>query len=107
MTRPDLQSVAPFYKGYVEHVKDLDLMEALIQSNKLALELVRSIPEEKGDYRYQPGKWSIKELLCHLLDVERIFAYRTLRFARNDKTALHGLCSGSECRCTHHSRTGK
>ena len=91
MTRPDLQSVAPFYKGYVEHVKELDLIEALIQSNKLTLELVRSIPEEKGGFRYQTGKWSIKELLCHLLDVERIFAYRTLRFARNDKTALHGF----------------
>lgn len=91
MTRPDLQSVAPFYKGYVEYVKDLDMLEALVQSNKITVDLIRSIPEEKGSYRYQPEKWSIKELLCHMLDVERIFAYRALRFARNDKTPLSGF----------------
>lgn len=91
MTRPDLQNVPPFYKGYVEYVKDLDMLEALVQSNKLTVDLIRSIPEEKGSYRYQPEKWSIKELLCHMLDVERIFAYRALRFARNDKTPLAGF----------------
>ncbi|HEY9047813.1 MAG TPA: DinB family protein [Ohtaekwangia sp.] len=91
MTRPDLTTVAAFYKGYVENVKDQDMLEALTQSNKLTVDLVRSIPESKGDFRYQPGKWSIKELLCHMIDVERIFAYRALRFARNDKTPLHGF----------------
>jgi len=91
MTRPDLTAVAPFYKGYVENVKDQDVMEALVLSSKLTVDLVRSIPESKGDYRYAPGKWTIKELLCHMIDVERIFAYRALRFARNDKTELHGF----------------
>ena len=52
---------------------------------------MRSIPSEKGDYRYAPGKWSIKELLGHVIDGERIFAYRALRFGRNDQTALNGF----------------
>jgi len=69
----------------------MDLFDALRQSNKLTIEMVRAIPEDKGAYRYQPGKWSIKELLCHMMDAERIFAYRALRFARNDKTALSGF----------------
>jgi len=91
MIRPDLQAVPPFYKGYVDHVKDYDMFHILILSNQQALELVRSIPEEKGEYRYGQGKWSIKELLCHMMDAERIFAYRALRFARNDKTPLAGF----------------
>jgi hypothetical protein len=89
--RPQLETVPIFYKGYVENVKDLDLMEALKQSSIVTLNLVRSIPEEKGEHRYAPEKWSIKELLAHMIDVERIMAYRALRFARNDKTDLPGF----------------
>src|SRR6478752_9478595 len=88
MTRPDLSAVPPFYRKYVEHVKDLDVIEAMRLSSKLTLDLVRAIPEEKGEFRYQPEKWSIKELLCHMMDAERIFAYRALTFARNDSTEL-------------------
>lgn len=91
MTRPDLPSVPQFYKRYVEHVKDMDVLEALRESNKATLDLIRSVPESKGEFRYEPGKWSIKELLCHMMDAERIFAYRALRFSRNDKTPLHGF----------------
>jgi uncharacterized damage-inducible protein DinB len=91
MTRPDLETVPQFYKGYVEHVKNYDMLVAMKESGKAMTNLIASIPEEKGEYRYQPGKWSIKELLCHMMDAERIFAYRALRFARNDKTPLSGF----------------
>jgi len=67
------------------------MYDALKNSNRLTLELVRSIEEDKGEYRYAQGKWSIKELLCHMMDAERIFAYRALRFARNDNTPLSGF----------------
>jgi hypothetical protein len=91
MTRPQLDTVPPFYKGYVENVKDLDVMDALNQSLDTTLKFIRAIPEEKGEYRYAEGKWSIKEMLAHLGDAERIMAYRALRFARNDKTDLPGF----------------
>ena len=91
MTRPDLLTVPEFYRGYVNQVKDHDLFDILAASNQNMLRLVRSIPETKSEFRYAPGKWSIKELLCHMMDAERIFAYRALRFARNDKTALPGF----------------
>lgn len=91
MTKPDLAAVPPFYKGYVENVKDLDVMEALQESSRITLYLLRGIPEEMGEYRYDVGKWSIKELMNHMMDAERIFAYRALRFSRNDQTHLHGF----------------
>jgi uncharacterized damage-inducible protein DinB len=91
MLRPDLDTVPPFYKRYVEHVKEFDMFHILDDSNKQLLALLGTIPEEKGAFRYAPGKWSIKELLCHMMDAERIFAYRALRFARNDSTPLQGF----------------
>jgi hypothetical protein len=91
MTRPDLTSLPEFYKRYVEHVKNYDLFDAFNISLKATTELIKSIPEERGEHRYAPGKWSIKELLCHMIDTERIMSYRALRFARNDKTPLHGF----------------
>jgi hypothetical protein len=89
--RPQLDTLPHFYKGYVENVKDMNMLEALRQSSVVALNFVRSIPEDMGEYRYTPEKWSIKELLAHMMDVERIMAYRALRFSRNDKTELSGF----------------
>jgi uncharacterized damage-inducible protein DinB len=91
MTKPDLETVPLFFKGYVENVKDMDVMVALTQSSKVALSLFRSIPEDMGEYRYAEGKWSTKELFNHMMDAERIFAYRALRFSRLDKTPLPGF----------------
>jgi uncharacterized damage-inducible protein DinB len=91
MQRPDIETVPIFYKGYVSYVSTFEMIEALKISSNHTIKLVRTIPEEKGGHRYEPGKWSIKELLCHMMDAERIFAYRALRFARNDKTELHGF----------------
>jgi uncharacterized damage-inducible protein DinB len=87
----NLETVPPFYKNYVKQIEETDLLQALRISGHRALELVHSIPEEKADYRYAEGKWSIRELLCHMIDGERIFTYRALRFARNDKTPLAGF----------------
>lgn len=91
MIKPHLEKVPEFYKGYVDQVKDHDLYFILEDSNRQMLRVIASIPESKGEFRYAPDKWSIKELLCHIIDAERIFAYRALRFARNDKTPLPGF----------------
>lgn len=87
----NIETVPPFYRGYVENVKDMDILEAMKHSNEVMLKLVRSIPESKGEYRYADGKWTIKEVLAHVMDAERIMVYRALRFSRNDKTDLHGF----------------
>src|SRR5690606_39317746 len=76
-----------FYSPYIESVQG-DVLEELNEQLQSFPEFIRSIPEEKGEYSYAEGKWTIKETLCHILDAERIFVYRALRFARNDMTAL-------------------
>jgi hypothetical protein len=91
MTRPDFDTLPEFHKRYVQHVKDYDVLEAMKISSKQTLDLVRSISEETGEHRYGPDKWSVKEVLCHMMDTERILAYRALRFAINDKTNLPGF----------------
>lgn len=88
---PDFTILPPFYKHYVMHVHEADLLDALRSSNTVATQLVQGIPEAMGEHRYAPEKWSIKELICHMMDAERIFAYRALRFARNDSTTLSGF----------------
>jgi uncharacterized damage-inducible protein DinB len=64
-------------------------LDALRQAARMVQQTVPYIPEEKGEHRYAEGKWSVKEVLNHMMDAERVFAYRALRFARNDQTALH------------------
>lgn len=87
----NLETVPHFYKNYVKLIDETDLIQALRISGHRMLELVHFIKEQKSDYRYEEGKWTVRELLCHVIDAERIFAYRALRFARNDKTVLPGF----------------
>ena len=87
----NLESIPPFYKNYVKQIEETDMIQALRISGHRMLELVHFIKKEKADFRYEEGKWSIRELLCHIIDAERIFAYRALTFARNDKTNLPGF----------------
>jgi uncharacterized damage-inducible protein DinB len=82
---------APFYASYVAQVFDGDLLEELEISVHELIRFVQNIPMDKYDYRYAEGKWTIKDILQHLMDAERIFAYRALRIARNDKTPLPGF----------------
>ncbi len=91
MTRPQLETLPAFYQRYVDNVKDLDMLDALRTASQSSLQTIRAIPETKGEHRYETGKWSIKEVLTHMMDVERIMSYRALRFARNDKTDLPGF----------------
>ncbi|HLS96464.1 DinB family protein [Sphingobacterium allocomposti] len=75
------------YSDYIENVVG-PVMEELEEQLLTFPEFIRSIPEDMGDYAYAEDKWTIKEVLCHILDTERVMAYRALRFARNDMTEL-------------------
>jgi uncharacterized damage-inducible protein DinB len=76
---------------YIALTNTQDLLPALEADNENFAAFIRSIPNDKLDYRYAAGKWTIREMITHITDTERIFAYRALRFARNDKTALPGF----------------
>ena len=91
MARPDLSLVPDSYHNYINQVAENDLGEAFRNGTPNFLKFLESIPDEKYDYRYAEGKWSIKEILQHIIDGERVFAYRALRFARKDPTPLPGF----------------
>jgi hypothetical protein len=107
-TSPDFTTLPDFYKKYVSHVQNMDVVEALHTSGVETCNLIGSIAEENGEFRYDAGKWSIKELICHMMDAERIFAYRALRFSRNDHTPLPGFEENDYApQANAHSRTLK
>ncbi|KIQ14584.1 MULTISPECIES: DinB family protein [Flavobacterium] len=76
------------FATYIREAGDVNLIEELEISLHDFIRFVQNIPMDKFDYRYAEGKWTIKDIIQHLIDCERIFAYRALRFSRNDKTAL-------------------
>jgi hypothetical protein len=90
-TRPQATEYLPYYERYVSLVPEGDILSALTEQLDSTLTLLRSISEERANFRYAPDKWSIKEVVGHVIDGERIFAYRALRFARNDQTPLPGF----------------
>jgi hypothetical protein len=91
MTRPDSTEYAPYYGKYISLVPDGDIVVTLGKQIEGSLGLLRGLSETQGGLRYAPGKWSIKEVVGHLIDAERIFSYRALRFARKDQTPLAGF----------------
>ena len=91
MPKPDLTAVPAWYHGYINLVKEDDVHQAIKANTEASLSFFRSIPGEKWMHRYAVGKWSIKEMLQHIIDAERIFSYRALCFARKDKTPLPGF----------------
>ena len=93
-SQPD--EYAAYYKTYLSLVDtEWSLTEELEVSVHNFIRFVQDIPMDKHDYRYAEGKWTIKDIIQHLIDTERIFLYRALRFARNDATELPGFDENS------------
>lgn len=91
MQRPELEEVPPFYRGYILQAEGSDLFQALENASGRLHEALDMLSAETANHRYAPHKWSIKELLQHVVDTERIMAYRALCFARADSTPLPGF----------------
>ncbi len=90
--RPAPSEYAPFYQKYVDRVAGGEDLIGLLRRQPAALRAVlAAIGEDRADYRYAPGKWSVKESVGHMLDTERVFAYRALRIGRGDATPLPGF----------------
>ncbi len=88
--RPAPADFPPHFAGYVEKVPDGDVIEALIGGAEIMAALLHDVDDERANFAYAPGKWTLKEVLLHCADAERIFAYRALRIARGDQTPLPG-----------------
>jgi len=92
MTDLEIPVVAPKpFEKYIDLVREQDLIKSLKTSKKSLLSLLESIPKKKTGYRYAEGKWTIRQSLQHIIDAERVFAYRALWFSRNDAQALPGF----------------
>jgi len=91
MDRPEPTEYAPYYERYISLVPEADITSTLAAQQDELRSLFAAVPEEKGAYAYADGKWTIKELLSHIIDGERIFAYRALRISRGDKSPIEGF----------------
>lgn len=90
MKRPQPDEYNSYYQEYIDSVND-DVISELEAQLESVPAFLKAIPEDKTTYAYAEGKWTIKELLGHVIDTERIMAYRLLRFSRNDATSLAGF----------------
>ena len=91
VARPEPTEYAPYYEKYISLVQGEDILNTLDQQRRQTMLLLSGRDEENGNFRYAPGKWSAKEVLGHVCDSERVFAYRALRIARGDSTPLAGF----------------
>ncbi len=92
MQRPKKGEYAPFHETYIQAVPKRGSAKSLLTSSLRELsKLLLELPDEMGDFAYQQGKWTIKQVLIHMIDTERVFAFRTLWFMRGDRAPLPGF----------------
>jgi hypothetical protein len=91
ISKPQPNEYASYYAKYIDLVQGDDILTALDQQRRDTMKLLCSRDEQDGDFRYAPGKWSAKEVLGHMCDTERVFAYRALRISRADATPMEGF----------------
>ncbi len=92
MEFPKQNEYADYYSSYINQIPDSDSIIKTLEDGREKIQpLIRSISEEKGSYSYAAGKWSIKEVLGHMADVERVMAYRAMCIARGEKKSLPGF----------------
>jgi uncharacterized damage-inducible protein DinB len=90
MKRPEPNEYPSFYQSYVDNVRSSNIIKELTDQVLDIQAIISEIPEEKENYKYAEGKWTIKEIIGHIIDTERVLGYRAMRFARKDKTPLPG-----------------
>jgi len=91
IARPQPGEYPPYYERYISLVSGEDILNTLDEQRRHTMTLLCGHDDEDGDFRYAPGKWSAKEVLGHVCDSERVFAYRAMRIARADTTPLAGF----------------
>ena len=99
--RPEAGEFLPYYERYISLVPAGDVLSTLASQMSETQALLHSLPASSSTYRYAPGKWSVNEVVAHVIDSERIFASRALRFARNDATPLPGFAQDDYVRTSN------
>ncbi|MGH7560459.1 MAG: DinB family protein [Gemmatimonadales bacterium] len=89
--RPDRSECASFHLGYVREVPEGDILQTLERQLHATTALLEGLTPAQAEHAYAPGKWTVKDVLSHVIDAERIFSYRALRIARGDATPLPGF----------------
>lgn len=89
--RPNVSEYAPYQEEYIKLVQGEDILKILSAQIDSTLWYLRTLSDTHGDFRYAPGKWSVKEVVGHMIDTERVFAYRALSISRLDKASLPGF----------------
>lgn len=89
--RPDSTEYADFYAGYIAGVPDGNLLRTLEAQGTETAALLAAVPEARESFAYAPGKWTLKDVVGHIADAERVFSYRALRIARGDEIPLPGF----------------
>ena len=89
--KPKPDEYAPYFQNYIDSASEENIVKSLEDQLCESVSYFDNLNESEFDYRYAPGKWSIKEVIVHVLDTERIFNYRALRFSRKDTTPLPGF----------------
>ena len=90
-TRPAADEFAPYYGKYIDRVPEGSILDLLESQLPAVMDVLDDVSEDRAGYRYEPGKWSIREVIGHIADTERVMAYRALRIARKDRTPLPGF----------------
>lgn len=93
--RPVIGDYAEYYQKYIDLVKGDDIFRILVEQNMESQNVLNSFSESKSNYKYAEGKWTVKEVVGHMMDVERIFAYRALCIARGEQQPLPGMDQNS------------
>lgn len=91
MSRPKQGDFAPYAITYIDKVKGESVHDLVNNYSETFTSFISALPEAKADYAYAPGKWTVKDVVQHLIDAERVFIYRALRISRKDKTPLAGF----------------
>lgn len=89
--RPQQGDYNPYFDNYISLVKGENILAVLESNSKTTHDFLTSIAEEKGNYRYADGKWNVKQVIIHITDTERVFAYRALSIARDNSVLLPGF----------------
>jgi hypothetical protein len=89
--RPDKDDYGPFYQNYIDQVPEGDILQLLDENSLRFVTKLKDLSKTEWDHSYQSGKWTVKEIIMHIIDTERIMSYRALRVARGDSTPLPGF----------------